>query len=228
MDCIKVLLISAFLITLTSCGTLGTKKGDKEALDDKDAQAATSETGQILNVIPNPYLAQTIKIPSGAQEQFQLALQFMQDKDWPNAEKQLAAMVVAYPQLSGPYVNLGITYWRKKNIDKATETFTKAIEVNPLNSDAYLQFALMQREQGHFTEAEALYLKAIETWPHNINAHINLGILYDMYMGRFNEALEHYEMSQKLQEKPDRRIKGWVKDLQRRQAKKAKQQASGA
>ncbi len=198
------------LLLLTACNALNKSKPSAES------DIAFGEEGQILEPIANPYLSQAITPPEGAQALFTTALDAIQKKDWKAAIGQLTAMTTAFPQLSGPYVNLGIVYWKKNDIKQARAAFNKAIEVNSLNSDAYLQFALMLREQGQFTNAEALYTQAIEVWPHNTQAHLGLGILYDMYMGLFVDALGHYEMAQKLHSKPDRRLAGWIIDTKRR------------
>jgi hypothetical protein len=46
-----------------------------------------------------------------------------------------------------------------------------------------------------------------------------------MYMGRFNDALSHFEMSARIMGEPDKQLKGWIVDIKRRQAKAAREQA---
>src|SRR5690606_7040561 len=122
------------------------------------------------------------------------------------------------PELAGPLVNLGIIYWRQEKLAEAEKFFNQALAGNALNNDAYIQFALFLRDQGRFAEAEAQYRKALEVWPHNAAAHRNLGILYDLYMGKFDEALKHYEMVLRLSRGPNKEVEGWIIDLKRRMA----------
>jgi tetratricopeptide (TPR) repeat protein len=202
------------LALCTACSSTGKKKVEKPT----DETATTSAGGAAVALIPNPYLAQPIKVPGAAQTMFRNALVSMQSEDWAAAEKQLLELSAAHPQLSGPQVNLGLVYWRQGKFKEAETAFNQALTLNSLNNDAYVQFGLFLREQGRFPEAEKIYLKAIEVWPHNLPAHRNLGILYDLYMGKFEAALEHYETVLKLSPEPNKEVEGWIADLKRRLA----------
>ena len=49
--------------------------------------------------------------------------------------------------------------------------------------------------------------------------YLNLGILYEVYLGKLPQALEAYREYQELQASvgaEDARVKGWVIDLERR------------
>ncbi|MGI9294573.1 MAG: tetratricopeptide repeat protein, partial [Pseudomonadales bacterium] len=76
--------------------------------------------------------------------------------------------------------------------------------------------ALLHREQGEFKQAEKTFLQAIKIWPGYASIQLNLGILYELYMGEMQSALEHYQNYQQLQSEPDKTIAGWIIDLQRR------------
>ncbi len=186
---------------------------------------STTETGientaaadeEKIALMPDPYLAQAKPLPAGAAADFEQAQQAMAAQQWQNAQSLLEQMTQLYPSLSGPYVNLGLVYRQQNKSQLAIDAFKRAIAVNPLNSSAYNQLGVLYREQGEFQQAEQSYLQALEVWPHNAVVHRNLGILYDLYMGRFAEALQHYQMSQKVAAEPERRIEGWIVDLQRR------------
>ena len=142
----------------------------------------------------------------------------MQSEDWNTAEKQLLDLQQKHPELSGPLVNLAIVYWRQEKPVEAENYFKQALALNPLNNDAYIQYGMFLREHGRFADAEAAYLKALEVWPHNAAAHRNLGILYDLYMGKFDAAMKHYEMVLKLSSEPNKEVEGWIIDLKRRLA----------
>jgi Flp pilus assembly protein TadD len=85
-----------------------------------------------------------------------------------------------------------------------------------MNLDAYNQLAILQREQGRFNEAEANYQKALTIWPFHAESHRNIGILYDLYLGKNAEALAHFEAYQQLRGDGDKQVTGWIADLQRR------------
>lgn len=217
MACInwRFWLLCLLLALTTSCASTGKKKKDDKPAD---AVATIPDAGVPITLIPNPYLAQEVKVSAAAQSAFRNALVAMQSEDWATAEKQLLALSAANPQLSGPQVNLGLLYWRQDKLKEAEAAFNQALTLNPLNNDVYVQFGLFLREQGRFVEAEKIYLKALEVWPHNQAAHRNLGILYDLYMGKFDAALQHYEMVLKLSSEPNKEVEGWIIDLKRRLA----------
>lgn len=216
MDCIKpraaLLFIWAIALFGAGCASTEKKPPSEEALD------ISVESGAPIERIPNPYLAQQLKVPPAAETAFRNALVAMQSEDWNTAEKQLLDLQQKHPELSGPLVNLAIVYWRQEKPVEAENYFKQALALNPLNNDAYIQYGMFLREYGRFADAEANYLKALEVWPHNAVAHRNLGILYDLYMGKFDAAMKHYEMVLKLSSEPNKEVEGWVIDLKRRLA----------
>ncbi|MGD8818404.1 MAG: tetratricopeptide repeat protein, partial [Acidobacteriota bacterium] len=64
--------------------------------------------------------------------------------------------------------------------------------------------------------AESLYQTCIELQPDFKDAYLNLGILYELYLGKLPEALQYYRAYQSMLDEPDRRVQGWVMDLERR------------
>jgi len=212
---VRWLWIVSALALIAGCAASGGSKKDKPAAA---AEVSVDGDSSPIELIPNPYLAQAVKVPPAVQTEYRNALVAMQSEDWSLAEQQLLDLHNRHPELSGPLVNLGIVSWRQEKLVEAETFFTRALTANPLNNDAYVQFALFLREQGRFADAEAQYLKALEVWPHNAAAHRNLGILYDLYMGKFEEALKHYEMVLKLSPTPNKEVEGWIIDLKRRMA----------
>jgi Flp pilus assembly protein TadD len=121
--------------------------------------------------------------------------------------------------LSGVYLNLGIVYRNKGDLEKAIAEFNLAITANMRNVDAYNQLAVLKRESGDFNGAETLYQKALSIWPFYPEGHKNIAILYDLYLGKPELALSHYQAYQQLLPAPDKQVDSWVADLQRRLAK---------
>lgn len=199
---------AALLVTLL----LGCASTDKKKTDGAEALPAGDDMPLVL--IPNPYVAG--EVPAPAKREFATIKALMTEKKWAQAKGLLELMVETYPTLSGPYANLGIVHYQLKEYPEAEKALKFAIETNSLNFDAYAQLGLVLREQGRFKDAEATYLKALELWPHHLASAYNLGILYDLYMGQFQDALTYYTLSQKLIGDDDRQIKGWIIDLQRR------------
>lgn len=178
--------------------------------------AAVSSVLPAGSVIPNPYLMTKPKLDEKTEVNFQDAIAAIQQKNWARAESVLQKLAEANPSLSGVQLNLGIVHLAKGDVAKAEAAFNNAIRVNSKNVDAYNQLAVLKRDQGKFTEAEVLYQKALAAWSFYPAGHKNIAILYEMYMGKPELALPHFQAYQQLLSAPDKQVDSWVADLDRR------------
>jgi len=164
----------------------------------------------------------TPKLDSGTQALYDRALGFMQSGQLESAEVLLLEVSESQPELAGPWVNLGLLEAQRGNHDAASDAFTMALQANPKNCTALTSFGVHKRRQGDFTGAESLYLRCLKANPGYADAYLNLGVLYELYLGRFSEALAAYNDYQVMVSQPDQRVAGWVIDLERRVAAIAK------
>ncbi len=177
-----------------------------ESIDPSAPQASASV---------NPYLSQRPNsIPNGAKSLFESAVQSLEQNKLAAAESQFTQLSQEHPTLSGPWLNLGLIHQRTDRPESAQAHFERALAANKTNLDAYNQLGILLREQGKFTDAEQQYLKALSVWPDHPASHRNLGILYDLYLGRLESALKHYERAQTLE--PKKPVRGWIADIKRR------------
>ncbi len=221
----NLLVIGVLISMLGACSFL---PGDSSSSADTQAASESEVTAETADNVPNgfdasapdinPYLAQKINVPGPALTAFTRAITAMQNQQWSRAEVILQELTASNPDLSGPFLNLGIVYRQQQQFEKAEQAFEQAILVNPLNIEAHNQLGLIKREAGDFQASEQHYLAAIKVWPKHANSHKNIGILYDLYMGQSAKALQHFEIFQYLQSEPDRQMAGWILDLQRRMA----------
>ena len=142
------------------------------------------------------------------------ALSEGRDKD---AVMFLQVLTENAPDLSSPWANLGLAYLNLGEIDKATVALEQAISKNPTNCVALNQLGILARKAGDFAKAESRYLACIQHIPEFREAHLNIAILYELYLGKYAAALSEYRAYQALLDEPDRRIAGWVMDLERRE-----------
>ena len=147
---------------------------------------------------------------------FEDAVLAMQNQRFANAEILLLELTAREPELSGPWANLGTVYLALDDPPAARVAFQRAVEINPDNCAAYNEMGVMSRQSGDFITAEANYLACVERVPDFREAYLNLGILYELYLGKLPEALAAYRTYQSLLEAPARRVDGWVMDLERR------------
>lgn len=169
---------------------------------------------------PDQYMLEQPSATAGMRHEYNLALQAKRDDEFTRAIPLFEQMTQLYPQLSGPWVQLGdialiIEKDQKQALATAYSHFYKATQVNSHNYRARNRLAKVLRQQGRFNEAEAEYKKALQSWPGFANGYKNLGILYDLYIGNKQAALENYQIYQALQEQPERKMRGWIADLTR-------------
>ena len=177
------------------------------------ADELTLEFAQLPNTRPE------VKVKQKSAELFSESLAALANSDYPRAESLLVKITQIQPELSGPWLNLGQVYLAGNRTGSARLAFERAIEANPTNCAAYNQLGVLARKEGHFSEAESSYLACIDRDPTFPQVYLNLGILYEVYLGKLPQALEAYREYQDLNISAgveDSRVDGWVLDLERR------------
>ncbi len=173
-------------------------------------------SGNVKQQVSANVESQVIDIPAQAALDFKLAIGLLNDDKLEQAQTVLKKMTKDYPQLAGPYANLGVVYSRQKNWQEAQLVLEMGHEKNGKNIKILNQLGFVYRQLGMFKQAEKSYLAAIKEAPVNATAYRNLGILYDIYMGQFVQASEYYQKYQGMMDKPDRKVAGWIVDINRR------------
>ena len=151
-----------------------------------------------------------------AQREFEAALAALRDGRLSDAEQRLRALTRTYPELSGPYANLGIAYDRQSKSSDAIAALNQAITLNPRQAAYYNALGIAYRHAGQFERAREAYTSALALDPAYAKAHINLGILYDLYLGDADKALQHYTRYQELLPAAEEPVGKWIVDLKRR------------
>ena len=195
------------LACMTGCSGLTVAPGPSGASDDAASISATSE---------GPYVESAGEVSGRARQRFDSATAAMAAGDWAAARAHFEWLVETYPALSGPYLNLALLDAAEGNTAGAEAWFQAALEVNGTNLEAYNQYAIFLRRAGRFEEAETVYLAALDVWEAHPGTHRNLGVLYDLYRGDGERALQHYYRYQVLTGETDRTVAGWIIDLERR------------
>ena len=93
------------------------------------------------------------------------------------------------------YFNLGVDFYRQREISKAIQAYQKVIELDPTYVEAYNNLGIVYQDIGDFDKALEAYQKAIDVNPQYEKAYNNLGILlfvnerYDESIMAFQNAL---------------------------------------
>ena len=131
------------------------------------------------------------------------------------AEHLLLSLTEKYPQLAGPWANLGLAYNAQDKLADAERALATAVEINPRMVEAQNVLASVYRRQGEIEKAAQMYKQAIAQDPTYANTHYNLALLLDVYLQDYAGAVEHYERYLELNGDSDRNVELWMAQAQR-------------
>lgn len=154
-----------------------------------------------------------ISASAADREEYKLGLIALNNNEDEKARKIFNDFIEDKPELAGPYTNLALIHFKKKEYDQALELVNKALGRNPKQAQAYQLRAQIFVNKGKIHDAKADYVKAIELKPDYINAQYNLALLYDIYLQEIELAIKHYEVYLSLLSKPDEATQEWINHL---------------
>lgn len=210
-------------LLLTACSKAPVKKQDHLAnqaeapvVRNFDFSQAAKRPMKAEEFGPNPYLQTETAVPDVALREYRFAIEAVRGGNQDLAEQQLKEMLEKYPSLSGPAYNLAVLKKKQGKNEEASSYLDIALNRNYSNFDARNLKGVLLREQGEFDQAEQVYLDIINSWGGYAPAYRNLGVLYDLYMGRVDEALVYYRQYNYMIAEPDPQVSGWIVDIERR------------
>ncbi len=136
------------------------------------------------------------------------------------AELEFKQISISYPQLSAPYVNLGILFRKSGRLDQSEDALKAAVERNGSSAVAWTELGATQRLRGEFQDAAASYEKAIAADPNYAAAYRNLGVVCDLYLADPERALTAFERYKEIT-REDKPVSGWIAELRQRTGKAA-------
>lgn len=150
------------------------------------------------------------------EKKFEQAVTFMQGGKDKEATVLFTNITKLEPKLASPHTNLGILYYREGKLKEAEASFKEALRLDDKDYVAANYLGMIYRVQGRFSEAEAAYKQALAAKPDYGYAHLNLAILYDLYLDKLPEALDHYQQYQHISGDSSKQLAGWLADLHQR------------
>ncbi len=205
--------VSAGLLAwLAGCGATPSREPSSVA---NGASGVTAAGAQGSAGVPS-----TAPVPERVAAQYAEALQLMKAGNVADAELEFKQLTLAYPDYAGPRLNLGLLYLQSARLAEAQAAFTGVLEHSSgnavaANAVAANELGITDRKLGKFNAAEAAYLKALEVEPDYAAAHLNLGVLYDLYLGEPQKALEQFERYVAIAG-DNKQVAGWVAELHKR------------
>lgn len=133
-----------------------------------------------------------------------------------DAERGFRNLSLAHPELGGPHANLGLIYRQAGKLPEAVAELETAVRLSPRQPVYWNQLGVTYRQQGQFAKAREAYEKAIALDPGYAASTLNLGILYDLYLGDGQRALDLYGRYLLLSPSGDATVTKWVADLKNR------------
>ena len=154
-----------------------------------------------------------------SDEAIQTAIGLLKNNNFRQAEVNFEEILKVRPDLAEGHFNLGIAKLKLRKFSEAIAQFEAGLKLKPNDIEALVLLAVGQRSSGKFSDAEATYQQLLIVSPGNPAIHFNLAVLYELYMFRYDLALEHYRKYQALQKAPDTKIAGWITALERMEVK---------
>jgi len=161
-----------------------------------------------------------VEIPKRALADFDRAVGMMRAGNTTEAELEFKQISTMYPQLSTPYVNLGILFRKTGHLDQAEDALKNAVQRNGSNAVAWTELGATQRLRGEFQDAAASYEKAIAADPNYAPAYRNLGVVSDLYLADPERALTAFEKYKEITSE-DKPVSSWIAELRQRTGKPA-------
>lgn len=160
--------------------------------------------------------AQPLVDKGDPSQRFDAALKLMKDKQPQEATEAFTQLAKDFPEFSGPLTDLAILQANAKQRPAAIQNFQKAVGLNPQNWVAQNWLGTLQRENGDYAAAEKAYRGALAAKADYAPAHLNLGLLYDVYLKRPQDALNEYREYQRIDGGSKLIVSAWIHELEDR------------
>jgi len=179
---------------------------DPNAKPVKGAAAPVAPAAPAFN-IPKP--------PARANSEFTRAMTLMRGADSTQAILEMQVLTQSYPDLPGPYANLGVLHRNANQLAESEAALAKATERAPWDAQTWTEYGLTLRQAGKFAEARTAYESALKANPSYAPAHRNLGVLLDLYLEDPITAQSEFEAYKTLTSE-DKPVSGWLAELRAR------------
>ncbi|NQY67211.1 MAG: tetratricopeptide repeat protein [Flavobacteriales bacterium] len=109
----------------------------------------------------------------------------------------LEKAVAIYPNYADAYSQIGLTYYRMDDYDKAKEKYLKALEFNSKKPLTYSNLGAIYFNRQQYKEAQEMFEKAIYFDPRFADGYLNLGSVYGTIgenvksVAAFNKGIEY-------------------------------------
>ncbi len=173
-----------------------------------------TDRGQSLDSDPKRLADPEVDVEAAVR--FRAGVRAMQEQRYDEARKFFDAVIDMQPELAGPWLNIARLELLAFDLDAAKVAYERVLELKTHDCHASNGLGIIARKRGLFRYAEEHYRQCAPADGGYAHAQMNLGILYEVYLGRLQEALMAYERYLEAAAEPDPQVERWVADIQRR------------
>jgi tetratricopeptide (TPR) repeat protein len=160
-------------------------------------------------------ITEQIRIAGDVRTDYDEALQYLRQESYERGIALLLAVTEKAPDVTAPYIDLGIAYGHSGELELAEAALTRASQLSPGHPIVHNELGILFRKTGRFAEARASYETALQTYPSFHYARRNLAVLCDLYLADLVCALEHYEAYMESVV-DDEQVEIWIADIRNR------------
>lgn len=157
-------------------------------------------------------ITEQVRIRGDAYARYDQALSLLHQERWEEAVAELEGLTTDAPDLTAPYVDLGIAYGRLGDLEGAAAALEAAARLSPDHPIVHNELGIVYRRAGRFDDARAQYERALAVFSDFHFARRNLAVLCDLYLADAECALQNYRMYLDSVGE-DREVEIWIADL---------------
>ena len=139
-----------------------------------------------------------------------------QPMDSSQRESLKSTQVEPDPQQALVHAQEGTTAYERGDISAVIDAWQLAVELNPNDAVTHNNLALLLKQKHRFKEATAVLEAGLEHSPEVAELHYNLAVISELYLLDLSRALAHYQRYQALTANENKKVTGWIADLERR------------
>jgi Flp pilus assembly protein TadD len=160
-------------------------------------------------------VTEVIRIGSDVRADYQRALVLLNREQLQAGIDLLEDVVARAPELTAPYIDLGIAYGDLGDQERAEHNLQAALLRAPNHPAALNEMGIVYRRTGRFEAARDSYERALDVHPSYHYALLNLGVLCDLFLEDLQCALQRYESYAELVV-DDPHVEMWIADVRNR------------